>query len=236
MDATKLNVFGTADPYFQGDVARWKKFGYTLMLRMGMRMSEVDPALSKTWVQKAIAGGVMTATTDIAYQKYANVTGQMNSYTGALQSGNYATLGADNVEGGKYTQRFIDYLKSTKDPRLAVIAVVWKPGTGGTYTADTLMADQIGMKEGSVNSKPGNFDIYSEPSLLYLDRGAPLLNITPAESYLLLAEAAIRGWYTGSLQRNMIWQLHTWHAAMGIVANWQLRIQVISQAQIVPIY
>jgi hypothetical protein len=203
MDATKLNVFGTADPYFQGDVAKWKKFGYTLMLRMGMRMSEVDPALSKTWVQKAIAGGVMSATGDIAYQKYANVTGQMNGVTGSLQSGNYAAPGGDNVEGGKYTQRFIDHLKATKDPRLSVIAVVWKPAGGSNYTADTLMANQIGMKEGAVNSKPGNFDIYSEPSLLYLDRGAPILVLTPAEAYLLLAEASIRGWYPGSNPKDL---------------------------------
>jgi len=200
MDVTKLNVFGTADPYFAGDVLRWKKFGYTLMLRMGMRLSEVDPATAKIWVQKAIAGGVMSATTDIAYQKYANVTGQMNSYTtSTLVAGNYVAPGGDNQEGAKFTDHFITFLKTTKDPRLPVIAVVWKPTSVGatTYNPDTLFADQIGMKEGSLNGRPANFDIYSEPSLLYLSPAAPIINIGPAEAYFLLAEAALRGWTTG---------------------------------------
>ena len=30
MDPSKSNVFGAADPYFKGDVTKWKKFGYTL--------------------------------------------------------------------------------------------------------------------------------------------------------------------------------------------------------------
>ncbi len=31
------------------------------MLRLGMRLTQVDAALAKTWVQKAIAGGVITS-------------------------------------------------------------------------------------------------------------------------------------------------------------------------------
>ena len=57
MDASKLNVFGNSDPYFKGDIAKWRKFGYTLMLRLGMRMSEVEPATAKTWVEKAVEIG-----------------------------------------------------------------------------------------------------------------------------------------------------------------------------------
>ncbi|SKB32356.1 SusD/RagB family nutrient-binding outer membrane lipoprotein [Daejeonella lutea] len=196
-DATKPNVFGNADPYFKGDVAKWKKFGYTLMLRLGMRMSEKDAANSKLWVEKAVAGGVMTAFADIAYIKYANVTGQMNPRVNGMITGDFAAPGGDNVEGSKWTARFIDHLKTTQDPRLPVISVVWVP-SGTTYTANNTPATQRGMKEGAVNTRPSDFDTYSEPSLLYLDRGSPIITMGPAEAYLIIAEAAARGWNVGT--------------------------------------
>ncbi|MEJ7694603.1 SusD/RagB family nutrient-binding outer membrane lipoprotein [Daejeonella sp.] len=198
MDATKPNVFGNADPYFKGDVVRWKKFGYTLMLRLGMRMSQVDAANSKSWVEKAAAGGVMTVFSDIAYIKYANVTGQMNPRVGGMISGDFASPGGDNVEGSKWTARFIDHLKATQDPRLPVISVVWVPAGGSSYTANNTPATQRGMKEGAVNTRPSDFDTFSEPSLLYLDRGSPIITMGPAEAYLIIAEAAARGWNVGT--------------------------------------
>lgn len=197
MDASKPNVFGNADPYFKGDVAKWKKFGYTLMLRLGMRMSDIEPVTAKSWVEKAVAGGVMTANSDIAYIKYANVTGQMNPRVNIYIAGDFTSPGGDNVEGGKWTAKFIDHLKNTSDPRLPVISVVWVP-SGGSYTPNNTPAAQRGMVSGSINTKPGDFDTYSEPSLLYLDRASPIITMGPAEAYLTIAEAAARGWSVGT--------------------------------------
>lgn len=197
MDASKPNVFGAADPYFKGDVAKWKKFGYTLMMRLGMRMSDVEPATAKIWVEKAAAGGVMTDFSDIAYIKYANVTGQMNDRAVTMINTDFVSPGGDNVFGGKWSATFINYLKNTKDPRLPVLSVVWVP-SGNTYVANNTPAMQRGMVNGSLNTKPTDFDTYSEPSLLYLDRGSPIITMGPAEAYLLLAEAALRGWNVGT--------------------------------------
>lgn len=197
MDPNQPNVFGNADPYFKGNIAKWKKFGYTLMMRLGMRMSDVEPATAKIWVEKAAAGGLMTDITDMAYIKYANITGQMNPRVNSMINGDYASPGGDNVEGGKWSATFIDYLKKTADPRLPVLSVVWVP-SGTSYVADITPANQKGMVSGSINTKPGNFDTYSEPSLLYIDRGSPIVTIQPAEAYLLLAEAALRGWNVGT--------------------------------------
>lgn len=197
MDPTKPNVFGNADPYFKGDVAKWKRFGYTLMLRLGMRMSDIEPATAKSWVEKAAAGGVMTAISDMAYLKYANVSGQMNPRVNTYIAGDFTSPGGDNVEGSKWAAKFIDHLKATSDPRLPVISVVWVPA-GTSYTADNTPAKQRGMINGSINSKPTDFDTYSEPSLLYIDRGSPVITMGPAEAYLLLAEGAARGWNVGT--------------------------------------
>jgi hypothetical protein len=196
-DATKPNVFGNADPYFKGDITKWKKLGYTLMARLGMRMSDIEPASAKSWVEKAVAGGLMTNFADIAYIRYANATNQMNPRVNTYISGDFTSPGGDNVEGSKWAGKFIDHLKATADPRLPVISVVWVPA-GTSYTPNNNPADQKGMVNGSINTRPTNFDTYSEPSLLYLDRASPIITMGPAEAYLILAEAAARGWSVGT--------------------------------------
>ncbi|CAM4156350.1 Starch-binding associating with outer membrane [Pedobacter westerhofensis] len=190
-------TFTTGDLFYKGDVTKWKKFAYTLMLRLAMRLSEVSPAVAQTWVQTAVTGGVMTSDADIAKISYANTTGNVNTKTQGLQNGDYVSPGGDNVEGGKFAATFIDRLKSTNDPRLAVVSVVWQP-SGSSYVANNTPSVQRGMVSGSLNTRPADFDTYSEPSQLVLNLAAPLIIMGPAEANLLLAEAAVRGWYTGA--------------------------------------
>src|SRR5690606_34883339 len=42
-------------------MSRWKKFGNSLKLRMGLRVIDADPALGKTAAEEAIAGGVFAS-------------------------------------------------------------------------------------------------------------------------------------------------------------------------------
>jgi hypothetical protein len=200
LDPAKTN-FGSADLFYKGDVTKWKKFAYTLMLRLGMRLTNVDAQLAETWVKKAIAGGVMTSDDDMAKISYSNTSGGMNpKVQNSLLNGNYLNpQDPDNVEGGKYAATFINKLKSTNDPRLPVVSVVWvKPSGATSYSADNSPAIQKGMISGSLNTKPVDFDTYSEPSPLVLNVASPIIILGPSEAYLLLAEAALRGWYTGS--------------------------------------
>ncbi|MFK5972356.1 MAG: SusD/RagB family nutrient-binding outer membrane lipoprotein [Flavobacteriaceae bacterium] len=202
MDSS-LGSFGAGDLIYGGNLDQWKKFGYSMMLRLGMRLTEVDAALAETWVKKAIAGGVITNDTDLARIEYVDGSqvASRNPIASALLNGDYNnSQDEDNVEGGKFAKTFIDHLKNTKDPRLAVMAVVWV-NQSGTYIYDSSFDLQIGMQNAEFNSKPPNFAIFSEPhpqTILKFD--APLLVFTSAEGNLLLAEAAIRGWYAGDAQ------------------------------------
>ena len=45
--------------YMQEILHKWKKFGYSLLLRAGMRLSKVDAAKAQSTVQAAFAGGVI---------------------------------------------------------------------------------------------------------------------------------------------------------------------------------
>ncbi|WP_026629973.1 SusD/RagB family nutrient-binding outer membrane lipoprotein [Dyadobacter alkalitolerans] len=195
-------TFGTADLVYGGEIAKWKKFGYSLMLRLGMRLTEVDPASAETWVKKAIAGGVITSDTDMATIAYVDgsITASRNFIAAGLMATDYVSPGGDNVEGGKLAKTLVDHLKTTKDPRLNVISVVWtKASATAPYVADTATALQKGMPNAAFNSLPADFDSYSEPNPnTILKYNAPLLVFTPAEVHLLLAEAGLRGWYSAT--------------------------------------
>ncbi len=199
-DATKANM-GTADLIYSGDVTKWKKFAYSLMLRLGMRLSKVDATTAQTWVKKAIAGGVITTDADVARINYlsAGQNFNWNPYAAALRGADYSTtsFGQNNTEGGKFSKTFIDFLKTTNDPRLSVLSVVWK-ASGSTYVTDSSPSVQKGMQNGLL-AKPADFGTYSEPNPnILLKYDTPVIVLSAAETNLLLAEAAVRGWHTGN--------------------------------------
>ncbi|RYY27457.1 MAG: SusD/RagB family nutrient-binding outer membrane lipoprotein [Sphingobacteriaceae bacterium] len=196
LDATKTATFGSSDLIYGGNTTQWKKFAYSLMLRLGMRITKVDASMAQTWVTKAIAGGVITADADVAKVAYVGSGQDINKNPLALNLLNSDYIranGSSNTEGGKYQDVFINYLKTNRDPRLPVISVVYTTGT-----ADTTSANQKGMPA-TLSTRPADFVTYSEPrqnTLLLLS--SPRIVFSAAESYFLLAEAALRGWYSGA--------------------------------------
>ncbi|MCJ8208494.1 SusD/RagB family nutrient-binding outer membrane lipoprotein [Mucilaginibacter sp. RS28] len=193
-DASKA-TFGAADLIYNGDVTKWKKFAYSLMLRHAMRMTKVDIAQAETWARKAIAGGVILNDADIAkVNGYVSAGQDINKNPLAfwmLNSDYIVANGSSNPEGGKYQDVFINYLKTNNDPRLGVLSVVWSNGK-----PDTTASIQKGMSA-SLGVKPADFVTYSEPNpATILQLNSPYLLLTNAETNFLLAEAALRGWYT----------------------------------------
>lgn len=188
-------TFGSSDLVYGGNSTQWKKLAYSLMLRLGMRMTKVDAAAAQSWVTKAIAGGVITSYADIAKVSYAGSGQDINKNPMALNMLNSDYIKADglnNTEGGKYQQAFIDSLKYNNDPRLSVISVVYQSGV-----ANSTPAVQKGLPATINGVKPADFGTYSEPkqnTILRVD--APILIFTAAETNFLLAEAALRNWYT----------------------------------------
>ena len=201
---------------YKGDVAKWKKFGYSLMLRMAMRLTKADAAMAQTYAVKAYAGGVFASNDDNAYVIYNNANGFNNANSSAL------TVAQDYVEV-KWGKVLIDYLKTTADPRLGVISEVPQAGLAKaadkTLAGDATPASQQGMPNGydqnggatSITTAPGypgatgaGSDAnptggYSRPKTsLYLSLNAPAFVLTYAQTEFLLAEAAARGWSVGA--------------------------------------
>jgi hypothetical protein len=194
LDPAKAS-FGNADLIYTGNVAQWKKFAYSLMFRLAMRLTKVDVTSAETWAKKAIVGGLILADADLAKVPYV-AGGQdinKNPVSLALRNNNYGVAnGNSNTEGGKFAKTFIDYLRDNNDPRLNSISVVWVNGA-----QDTSTAIQKGMPNGLLQ-KPADFVNYSEPNINTVFKfDAPFIVLGNAEMNFLMAEAIIRGWATG---------------------------------------
>jgi Starch-binding associating with outer membrane len=215
LDAAKLKP--TADLFYGGDIAKWKKFGNSLMLRLAMRLVKVDAANAKTWAEKAAAGGTFESVADNAKVLMDNGSGNGNNTTGALRV-------PDDYREVRWSKTFMDYLKATKDPRITAIAEISKPGynnnTNQDLAGDNSLDIQIGLPNGyDLNggatdiSKhpefPGQSTIdgdkaapvgkYSRPrTSVFLDRSGANFVLTYAETQLLLAEAKVRGYSVGA--------------------------------------
>jgi hypothetical protein len=192
----------TADILYGGDVEKWRKFGNSILLRAGMRLSKVDPTQAAQVVSQAFGAGVITTNADNAVMRHDN------NYLNPI--GN--TLNSTEAANFYMTEPFVNYLKSTNDPRLSAIAVRYVGAKSGpeqttdiqSYDAD----DQIGMPMGHDNGSivpvaadlglASFYDFTQVDRRRVADRDAPMYFVTASQTLLLLAEAKQNGWISTS--------------------------------------
>ncbi|RUT71248.1 SusD/RagB family nutrient-binding outer membrane lipoprotein [Flavobacterium cupreum] len=188
LDANKAFV-GNADLYYQSDVTRWKKLANSLMLRVAMRLSKVNPAKAKEYVEKAVAKGVFTSNDDSLVLKHdAGPAGVKTNPITSSWVRNDLNGGESNI---KFSKTFIDLLKNTNDPRLRIYAKLEATGNNNP-------ASQQGLPNEAKEFPGGDKKLFSDPNtstVLRLD--APTLIMSFAEVKFILAEAAVRGWNVG---------------------------------------
>ncbi len=200
LDAAK--TIETADVLYAGNIALWKKFANSLLLRAGMRLSKVDAAQAQSVVGKALAAGVMELNTENAMVRHdANYVNAVGNMLNSTESANIYMAAP-----------FVDFLKKTNDPRLKSIAVRYVGAKSGpeqvASRASSEPAVQIGMPFGFDNStisaevtknKLASFYDFTQVDRTRMARNtAPNFLVTAAQTQLLLAEAAQKGWVTGT--------------------------------------
>jgi hypothetical protein len=197
-------VFASPDIVYAGNIAKWKRFGYSMMLRLGMRMSKVDPAAAEAWVKKAYAGGVFSSVDDNLFIKGTDKAGTQE----VLTNGQSWTLAVSGRSPGKIAKTFFDYMKSHNDPRLKYTVAVYTDPTN-VATKNTDPAVQKGMPNGldritlpsspsydpNVPGQEHQFSGVNRDVFAKLD--GPRMLLTYGEVQFMLAEAAVRGWITG---------------------------------------
>ena len=201
--AVALNAGGKLEPgdiLYGGNIAQWRKFAYSLLLRAGMRLSKIDATKAQSTVQAAFAGGVILANADNAVIRHdAN-------YVNAI--GN--TLNTSEPANFYLAKPFVDSLKTRNDPRLQAIAVRYAGATsGGTQTVASRTTDPaqqfglpLGFNNGTANAyaltvgRASFYDFSQADRTRIVKATAPCFLVTAAQTQLLLAEAKQRGWIT----------------------------------------
>lgn len=181
-------------------VDKWKKLGNSLLLRLGMRYSKLDPNKAKAIVAEAFNGGVMKSNDDNAWVRYDGTLFTNNANNGLVNNNPYFYYAAEP---------FVEQLKTTSDPRAPfLIATYANPASPLADPApNTKLADQYGVPVGVLNtdlakapyrgSKGGGYN-YSQMNVSAVaSLTAPDFWVTYGEVALLLAEAAQRGWIPG---------------------------------------
>jgi hypothetical protein len=193
-------AFAAADLFYDGDISQWKKFGYSLMLRLAMRISNVDLAKANEFVGKAVTGGVFASNDDniwvgmsIGPSEWVNQNGISRAFTSG-----------DGGQPNTLSKTLIDELKgpltgdvSDDDPRLQIFS----RGINGNNDPLIQRGLPNGMDQGDVNEMegvPANPGVnvsqtFSQLNLKLIDDDDPYLLMHYAESQFLLAEAAVRG-------------------------------------------
>jgi hypothetical protein len=194
-------IYGTGRGFTSvaAQVSQWKKLGYSLMLRLGMRYSKLDATKAQSIVQEAVAGGVMTVNNDNMVLLFNTVDANpLNQPQRTTNPFNYYMA-----------EPFVNQLKMTRDPRSKyLVATFANPNNIGVAPVDTVTANQFGFPIGyddkTILAKPDyrgaattGFKYSQLNFFVFGSATAPVFFVTLAQTKLLLAEAAIKNWIPG---------------------------------------
>lgn len=165
-----LGSFESADLYYSGDVDMWIKFANTLKVRLGIMLSDFDPALSKTTVEAAYTGAFGPG--ENCQLNYPGGTNSNPLYVDLVASGRHDFVPANTI---------VDTMNYLQDPRRAAYFTkygdIYKGGRYGysnSFGANSHIADAI-----------------QEPDF-------PMVMLDYTEIAFYLAEAAERGYSVGN--------------------------------------
>jgi len=170
--------WGSADIIYGGDVAQWQKFGNSLLLRLGIALSDVNPGLATTTINDAVTGGVFTSNADNALFYYETISPNYSEV--------YASLVASGRNDYVACKTLIDYMYDSnadliKDPRL------------DKYFDKHTLANHIG----GVPGVPSPFPNHSHIGQILYQPDTPARIITFSEVQFYVAEATARGIIAG---------------------------------------
>lgn len=169
-----LQGFTTSDVIYQGDLNQWVKFANSLKLKIAMRLSDVNASVSKTNAEQAVAAGVLSSNADNANIQYeSNPTNANPLWVDLVQSNRTDFVVANTV---------VDYMNAKDDPRREF------------YFDDNLAGGYDGGTYGASNNYNSNTHI---GDLMHQQNFRGVL-LDYSEVQFLLAEAAARGYNTGS--------------------------------------
>ena len=202
-------AFKEADIIYDGDLDKWRKWGFSVMLRMGMRISNVDAGNAASWVSKAVAGGVFTSNDDNVWIPMSTGPSEWVNQNGISRS----MYPGDGGQGNSsfMSKTMVDWLMGADkadvaddDPRLMIYCggiAEWTASAFTIYGDGANPLNQVGLPNGvdqaMLNASAGHSvdqDMtFTKINPLLLQDDDPYRIMTYSEVELLMAEAVIKG-------------------------------------------
>ncbi|MEM7037685.1 MAG: SusD/RagB family nutrient-binding outer membrane lipoprotein, partial [Bacteroidota bacterium] len=182
-------IFGGADPFYSGDVTRWRKFANTLRLRLALRVSNADPALAQQHATEVLAEADFISD---------NSEGAHFTFISDNESPFYQ-LDATGQGMRNPSHFLIEHLNATADPRLNILA---EPTTESVLLPPL---DYAGVPNLQTTADLAGFSTFNTSPVgdYFLQQSTPGTTLSFAESCFLQAEAAHKGW--GGTQSAQAW-------------------------------
>jgi len=186
--ANGQNTVSSADIIYNGDPLKWKKWAASLMLRIAIRMSEVNEGNGMMLANEALEHGVFESNDDIAYISFSGT-----DIDGANANGVGEVFQDFGVTGHqfRYSDEFVNLIINNDDPRESTLIE--------TYKADGSIDNTVGA--GNHLGRPNGIDpgtddfVFAQPRRdVMVTYDAPAIYMSFAEVEFLIAEAAVRSW------------------------------------------
>jgi hypothetical protein len=179
--AEQINLDGRGmdgDILYYGDMVAWQLFANSLKLRVGIRLTEVNPSLAKETIESALEYGVFSSNADNALYPYLDEANNYNPYYERyLFANNWAI---SNI--------MVDYMSAINDPRLPIYA-------DPAVSSNTIVGMPYGVDGVIAASIPD--DSVSLPGQAVRQATSKGIIMTYSEVLFIMAEAAQRGWDVG---------------------------------------
>lgn len=217
---------GSQELFYNGDMTKLKKLANSLMLRAAMRLSKVDQATAKTYAAKAYANGVITTNDDDCYllhsggsttndssEPYAKIILHEDQGVAFISTtfmdilkGNddprlplIACVYPDGCDTKDYDPAKAENSAPEKQKGMPAF---FSMSISSDYSINKYYPSEF-TDEVLNNTSSDKYykKVYSQPNRsTYGDPEGPTFVCTAAQTNLLLAEAAYRGWISGSAE------------------------------------
>lgn len=180
MDPSDAGHPGADDLVYGGDMELWEKFANTLLLKVYLRLSEVNPGKAQSGIAALYASGAeFIADGEDAQISFISTAGNQNPLYSEI-------VGLNFVQNLVASATVVDSMNRNRDARAFELFTV-------------LGNNVVGLRQGNYNASASTQ--VSFPSALTgaearnpQSATAPVKLLTSYESYFLQAEAAARGW------------------------------------------
>jgi hypothetical protein len=184
--------YGAADVLYGGDTDHWAKFGASLLMRLGMRLADVDNGAAKAVVEKANAYGTFTDMSENGYMVYPGVVPHVNTtYRNFTVNGRKDYLPTATIIDIMDIKETANHQLGIQDPRISHYFT--KVDTAGNGNEEDMI--YLGAEAGKDGAQ--TYQLFSHFQDVFFEASFPAMIIDLIEVEFLKAEAAQRGYNVG---------------------------------------